>query len=758
MQIGLRHFGSETIERLISASGEPGATRSGLARLLCEVCDWKDSQERLALSSARKLLPKLAAKAGFRLPEAQPSIPEGSAKVAAPEGLAAISALRCRLRDLGSVSLELVVQGDDRRHWDAMMEAWHPLGWNRAPGGQVRYWIRSSVHGVLGGVGFSAASWHQKARDEWIGWSADARAAHLERVLCNHRFLLLPRIHGLASRVLQMATERIAGDWSAAYAARPVLAYTYVSPEHAGACYRAAGWSCCPQPTSGQPPGSRQPGVRRAVWMKPLSGHWKEALCREPERRIVPPEPVYLPAGADWAAREYARCSHPDGRIRTRIEEMGRAWLRLAGASIPVLFPRRAERKAAYRLLSNESVCMQHILEPHQASTAERRQLEKVVLAVQDSTTLNYHGLAATEGLCSIGGRGAGARGLMAHFGLAVNAVGRPLGVYNLNADFRATEQEKAAGVGREPESTRWLEGMQRARELQDACPDTQVITVCDREGDAWEMLRKAAVEDAGLLVRSNATRQRKVLRDDGTTQDLWAHVEQQPPLAHKTILLPTCGGPRKRKERKVKLDLRACNVVLLAPKLAADQTSTPMLAVSATEREPPKGKEPLHWLLLTNRGEPTAEHAQQIVHWYQTRWAIETWFSVLKTGTRVKDRQLDDAEDLRKCLTFDAITACHVHDLNFMARTVPDTPASQVVGQEAIDCLYNYRYLLRINRSRAPPGENLDIRTFVIDLAGIAGFDSTKRQPLPGTRKLWEAYLMYKPILIYHRGMNADK
>ena len=380
------------------------------------------------------------------------------------------------------------------------------------------------------------------------------------------------------------------------------------------------------------------------------------------------------------------------------------------------------------------------------------------MLAVQDSTTLNYHGLEATEGLCSIGGRGTGARGLMAHFGLAVNAVGRPLGVYNLNADFRITEQEKAAGVGREPESTCWLEGMQRARELQDACPDTQVITVCDREGETWEMLRKAAVEDAGLLARSNATRHRKILRNDGTTQDLWEHVEKQPPLARKTILLPQCGGPRKRKQRKVKLDLCACNVVLLAPKLAADQTSTPMLAVSATEREPPKGKKPLHWLLLTNRGEPTACCAQQIVHWYQTRWAIETWFSVLKNGTRVKHRQLDGAEDLRKCLTFDAITACHVHDLNFMARTVPDTPASQVVGQEAIDCLYNYRYLRRISRSRAPPGKDLDIRTFVIYLAGIAGFDSTKRQPLPGTRKLWEAYLMYKPILIYHRGMNAEK
>ena len=198
--------------------------------------------------------------------------------------------------------------------------------------------------------------------------------------------------------------------------------------------------------------------------------------------------------------------------------------------------------------------------------------------------------------------------------------------------------------------------------------------------------------------------------------------------------------------------------MVLLAPKQAADPTPTPMLAVSATEREPPKGKQPLHWLLLTNQGEPTDEHAQRVVHWYRTRWAIESCIEALKTGTRVKDRQLDDAEDLRKCLAFDAITACHVHDLNFMARTAPDTPASQVVGKDAIDCLYNDRHLLRIDRSRAPPGNAPDIRTFVIHLAGIAGFDPTKRQPLPGTRKLREAYLMFKPILIYHRGMNEQK
>ena len=32
-----------------------------------------------------------------------------------------------------------------------------------------------------------------------------------------------------------------------------------------------------------------------------------------------------------------------------------------------------------------------------------------------------------------------------------------------------------------------------------------------------------------------------------------------------------------------------------------------------------------------------------------------------------------------------------------------------------------------------------MDIRTFVVLVAGLAGFHASKRQPLPGTRKLWQ-------------------
>ena len=310
---------------------------------------------------------------------------------------------------------------------------------------------------------------------------------------------------------------------------------------------------------------------------------------------------------------------------------MGRSWLKHPGASLPVVFPGKAERKAAYRLLSSNKVTMEHILESHQAATAERCALEKVVLAIHDTTAINYNGLEATRGLVgSVSGKGV--KGLMAHFGLAVNLVGRPLGVFSLDADFRHEAQQD------EKESRRWLEGLERAGELAAACRETRVITVCDREGDIWKMFREAATTGAGLLVRANRARSRRVISANGSLEDLWDHVAGQPSLASKTITIEACGGPRSREERKAKLDLRACTGTLAAPTDATDKTATRMLAVSATETSPPHDKEPLHWLLLTTEGEPSAEQARKVIAFYERRWSIETWFSVLKTGTRAGD------------------------------------------------------------------------------------------------------------------------
>lgn len=423
-------------------------------------------------------------------------------------------------------------------------------------------------------------------------------------------------------------------------------------------------------------------------------------------------------------------------------------WLERPGAAIPAIFPARPERKAAYRLLSSGTVSMEHILEPHQATMVERCQLEDIVLAVQDTTTLNYDGLEATEGLVGLGGGGKGTCGLVAHVGLAVNVAGRPLGVFALDATFRDGNDE-------DKESVRWEHGHERAQELARACPATQVVTVCDREADIWALLAAAVSQDAGLLVRANRSRRRKVILETGETEDLWKYVAALPRLAGKTVEIGACGGKRARSRREAKLELRAARVRLAPPRETESREPVEMLAVSATEPDPPAGKEPLNWLLMTSEGAADAETAQTVVTWYERRWTIEEYFKVLKTGTRVEDRKLDHADDLRKCLAFDAITACHVFDLERMARDKPDTIADRVVTDDEIVILYVRLMAYGIVRARPPPDKPPDIRTFVIDVARLAGFHPRKSQPLPGTTLLWKGYVYLRDATHTYRALK---
>ena len=745
MHIGMRQISSETVEWFGPACKGGELTRSALARALCEREGWFGASGGLCLASARKLVPRLAEELGVVLPEA-------CALELAPHGRPRPDFVDCSvslpLRGLGPVLLELVTAAD-RGRWEAMIETHHPEGWRRPPGGQVRYWIRSERHGVLGGLGFTAAGMQLGPRDAVIGWSADARVANIGKVLCNHRFLLLPgvRVKGLASRVLRLAAARVADDWLAAYGERPVLAQTFTGPGQSGLSYRAAGWKCCPELTSG-----RRSGVRRAVWLRPLSLGWRAVLRRAPERVLGWSGSMYSEGG--WAEREYGRSTHPDGRVRRRIARMGAAWIRRPGEPLPSIFPGRAEQAAAYRLLSNGAVTMEHILDSHFEQTVERCRAERLVLAIQDTTALNYEGLSGTSGLDGLGGGGKGSSGLLAHVGMAVNAVGRPLGMFDADAGFRQAEGK---------DSLRWVAGLDRAQELARACPDSRVVTVCDREGDFWQLISRARETGAALLTRASRGSQRRVALAAGGDADLWDHVLGTEPVGRREIEVPACGGVNRRKARTAKLTLRCAPVALLPPEDREGDPPIRMIAVSAREESPPariaagKGKknsEPLHWMLLTTEGEPGLETARTALRWYELRWRIERFFHALKVGTRIEDRRLDDADDLRKCFAFDAVTAFRVWDLSLLARERPDDPAKRHVTEEDITALCVLASHHGFKIPRGPP--EMTTADFVVLTGGLAGFHPSRRQPLPGTQKLWEGVRILSHAVITIQAMQS--
>jgi hypothetical protein len=149
----------------------------------------------------------------------------------------------------------------------------------------LRYFMRSGTE-RLGCVLLAGAARAIAVRDRWIGWNAPARRDNLHRVVNNSRFLIFPhvRIPHLASHVLGQLARRVTEDWQAHWGFAPLLMETFVDPtQHAGTCYRAAGWELLGH-SSGRGlarPARAYQSTPRLVWLKPVAGDFRRRLCAE---------------------------------------------------------------------------------------------------------------------------------------------------------------------------------------------------------------------------------------------------------------------------------------------------------------------------------------------------------------------------------------------------------------------------------------------------------------------------------------------
>ena len=121
---------------------------------------------------------------------------------------------------------------------------------------------------------------------------------------------------------------------------------------------------------------------------------------------------------------------------------------------------------------------MDVILTPHVEATIERIKEHKVVLAPQDTTTLNYEH-PATECFGPIGTKTDTAMGLLLHDTVAFTDEGTPLGILDAQCwardpdDKGKSERRKETPI-EEKESMKWLRSFRRVAEVkQKRCPDT---------------------------------------------------------------------------------------------------------------------------------------------------------------------------------------------------------------------------------------------------------------------------------------------
>jgi len=648
---------------------------------------------------------------------------------------------------MGRIDIEMAASCPSKSSmtWKSLMDEHHYLGSGPMVGAQIRYLIHSSAYGCIGGMSFSSAAWALGERDKFIGWTEGARRANLQRVVCNSRFLIIPTIevHNLASHVLSRCAEHIAQDWMARYGVEPVMLETFVDPQRfLGTCYRAANWIHVGK-TSGRRANERDNGGPKEIFLYPLRKNWQEILRTEPcigpgQRTNSIDEP------ADWVEEELGTVQFYDPRLNRRLFQLTRDFYAQPQAPITQACGSHAKAKAAYRFFENRRVSMDEVLSAHLESTIERIKSHNVVLAVQDTTSVDYTAHRGMEGLGPTGNKDSSAIGLLVHDTMAFATDGTPLGLLNVQTWAR-DPQDKGRRKDRLPieqkESTKWLKSYRAVCEVQKVCPGTMFVSVGDRESDIYELFLDAAKNPDGpkLLVRCARSRNRKT-----ETELLWKEMAGKPVAGMQVVQIPRRGC---QLEREAKLEVRYAPVTLTPPE-RKNYPPVKVWMIYVQEIDHPKSvKSPLEWMLLTTTEVNTLEDACERVAWYAKRWGIEVYHRTLKSGCRIEERRFDSTDSLEPCLAVDMVVAWRIYHLTKLGREVPDHPCTIFFQEAEWKALY-----ILVNKTTDLPAQEPTMQEAVLMLARLGGFLGRKSDGHPGTTTLWRGLQRLEPAVAMYR------
>ena len=272
----------ERIKRLIADN--PESRRAALSRLVCDMLDWRRLDGRMKDMSCRVAMLRMQDDGLIQLPPPRNGNNNGKRYLrrspgAEPEPVPFIAPVD----SLADLCLQQVTDRKESHLWNEYIDRYHYLGYQPLPGAQLRYFVRDANR-ILALLGFGASAWKTAPRDRFIGWTREQRKLKLHLVINNARFLILPwiRSRNLASKILGMATSRIADDWQQRYGYRPVMAETFVEiPRFHGTCYKAANWIYVGK-TKGRGKLERQHKAllaKKTIWIYPLTRNYRRLLC-----------------------------------------------------------------------------------------------------------------------------------------------------------------------------------------------------------------------------------------------------------------------------------------------------------------------------------------------------------------------------------------------------------------------------------------------------------------------------------------------
>ncbi len=390
-----------------------------------------------------------------------------------------------------------------------------------------------------------------------------------------------------------------------------------------------------------------------------------------------------------------------------------------------------AVRKSANRLFSNPEIDLQ---QGHIDQTVQRCAGQGMILAIEDTTDVNYDSHKAKKGMGHLGGP-RDTRGINIHSVLCTSEDGEPLGLIGQYIWAPPKSKSKTEGIYmrklpiEDKESMKWIRLM---RDVNKAFDDQgcRVLVVADREADFYEHFSEPRKANIDILVRGSHL-ERNIFYEGHKCK-----VMDLPNLVEiKQTYQMTIQRQKDREEREAEVAVRFGQIGY-PPTVGKKGEIITLYFVHAAEINY-VGDDKIEWYLFTSMIIENFDQARQLIKFYSKRWTIERFHYILKTGLKIENLQIDSFERVKNALELYSIVAWRILWLAYVGKVKPEIKASQVFEAQQIEILEN------LNQKKI-----LTVKDFLLDMGKLVGFQTSKKQPLPGEKLLWQAYGILTQII----------
>ena len=390
------------------------------------------------------------------------------------------------------------------------------------------------------------------------------------------------------------------------------------------------------------------------------------------------------------------------------------------------------------------------LIAPHYQQTVQRIQDSdaEYVLAIQDQMRLNFTKHKAKSDLGSIGKSGKTIQyGLIQHSVLSVTDRNEPLGLLDVSYfdyDDIDTSTSRDKRAIEDKANKFWIDALKRMR---DRLGDTQkkIITVADREGDFYEFLHGLISENEDFVIRSQHNR---ILGE--------VYQAKGEKLREKLSASPIRGSMQveiqdvnSREIKEITLFLKATTITLPIPKKMPKDSINDNGYKSITLNVVQAYDEEHEWILLTQLSIDTLEQIKKIVIIYKSRWHIEDYHKVLKTGYQVDEIYLHTSKEaIKRLLILSSISACRLYWLIYIGRTEASVKAEQLFEEFEWKALYVYF-------NEPIPNECPTVSEVMLKIARLGGYKDNKWSNPPGIKTIWMGYQQFTVAAQMYRNMS---